>query len=155
MTSTGRDRLTAHAADCDACQRAPLPVERLADVLAAGAVGVDPTRLSQLALARVRAELEWCARRAFWRRVAVGMLLSLVPLPAVLAYDAYVLRLAYDLVCVLLPAGLAAYLVLSYAASLALLFALTYAAIPLLVERSGPPRLLPFVTPAAGEMSPS
>jgi hypothetical protein len=155
MTSTGRDQLTTHAADCDDCRRAPLPVEHLGDVLAANAVGVDPTRLSQLALARVRSELELCARRAFWRRVAAGILLSLVPLPAVLVYDAYVLRVAYDLVCVLLPPGLAAYLVLSYAASLALLFALTYAAIPLLVERSGPPRLLPFMTPATGEMSPS
>jgi hypothetical protein len=155
MTSTGRDRLTAHAAECEACRQAPLPIDRLAGALGAGAVGVDPTRLSQLALARVRTELEGQARRAFWRRVVTGMVLSLVPLPAVLAYDAYVLRVAYDLVSVLLPAGLAAYLVLSYAASLALLFALTYAAIPLLVDRTGPRRLVPLLTPARGEMSPT
>ena len=76
MTSADRDRLTAHAAECDACQRAPLPVEHLAGVLAAGMIAIDPTRLSQLVLARVRPELERHARHAFWRRVIGGMVLA-------------------------------------------------------------------------------
>jgi len=53
-----------------------------------------------------------------------------VPLPAVLAYDAYLLRVAYGLISALLPAALAAYLIFGYAAFLVLLFATTYATIP-------------------------
>ena len=61
-----------------------------------------------------------------------GMVIS-GRMPGVLAYNAYVLRLAYDLLSTLLPTTLAAYMVISYGAFLVLLFAATYAAIPLLV----------------------
>jgi hypothetical protein len=65
--------------------------------------------------------------------VSIAVLASLLPLPGVLAYNAYVLQAAYSLASTVLPTALVAYLVLSYAAFLTLLFALTYAAIPLLL----------------------
>ena len=69
--------------------------------------------------------------KSWWRKVAVALLLALVPLPVVLAYDAYLLRVAYELISALLPARVAAYLVFGDAAFLLLLFATTYATIPL------------------------
>lgn len=133
-------RLANHAADCDICRSEPLPSDQLARALATSRIEIDAAALSQRTLTELRPQLRRRAARALWQRVAVGVLLALVPLPAVLAYDAYVLRLAYDLVSALLPTTLAAYLVLSYAAFLLLLFALTYAAIPLLVVREAKPR---------------
>jgi len=53
----------------------------------------------------------------------------------VLAYDAYLLRLLYGAMRAVVPASLATCLVASYGALLVLLFAGTYAAIPLLVAR--------------------
>lgn len=97
---------------------------------------IDVAALSRHTFARLQPELQRQAIAAGWRRVAMGVLLALLPLPLVLAYNAYLLRLAYDFLSTLLPATLAAYLVLSYGASLVLLFATTYAAIPLLVQRS-------------------
>ena len=54
------------------------------------------------------------------------------------------MSLAYDYLSILLPATIAAYLVLSYAASVLLLFAATYAAIPVLLvqRRIEPPAVL-------------
>jgi hypothetical protein len=66
-------------------------------------------------------------------------LLALLPLPLILAYDAYVLRAAYELLRMLLPSGVALYVLATYTAVVSLLFALTYAAIPvLLAQRAGP-----------------
>ena len=130
-----RDRLTAHATECEDCRQEPLPLDRVGTVLDAVAVNIDAPALSQQALRRARPELERLALVCAWRRALVGVLLALLPLPAVLAYDAYVLRIVYGVASALLPAAFAAYLVLSYAALLVLLFATTYAAIPLLVVR--------------------
>jgi len=116
----------------------------LAALLDAVQVQVDAATLSRRTLARLGPELGRFAQAASWRRVWVGVLLALLPLPAVVAYDAYFLRVVYAVVSVLLPAAFAAYLVLSYAAFLVLLFALTYAAIPLLVVRDG--RRLPTLS---------
>jgi hypothetical protein len=130
-------RLTAHAADCPECRSASLPLERIAAVLEAADPDVDPAALSRLTFARLQPELQHQAMVLGWRRVAIGVLLSLLPLPFVLAYNAYLLRLAYDFLSGVLPATIAAYLVLSYGAFLVLLFGTTYAAIPLLlVQRS-------------------
>jgi hypothetical protein len=138
-TAPGADirRLAAHAAECDACHRAPLPFDRLAAVLNTSALDVDTRALSAHTLARLRPVLDRQAAAAWWRRMLFGLLLSLLPLPLVVAYDAYFLSAAYGLVVRVLPATVAAYLVLSYAALLVFLFALTYAAIPLLVMRGG------------------
>lgn len=136
--------LTAHRADCAECQDTPLPIDRIAAVLEAAVPAVDAAALSRQAFARVQPELQRQALALGWRRVATGVLLSLLPLPFVLAYNAYLLHLAYDFLSALLPATVAAYLVLSYGAFLLLLFATTYAAIPLLVvQRSIEPPAAP------------
>ncbi len=130
-----RDALAAHAEHCDDCRTAPLPLDRVATLLNAGSVDIESSLLSQRVLAELRPQLQRRAAVVHWRRVVACVLLALVPLPVVLAYDAYVLRVMFDIASVLVPATLAAFLVLSYAAFLVLLFALTYASIPLLVHR--------------------
>lgn len=135
-----RARLTAHLAECDACRETSPPVDRIASLLDQVTVDLDHTLLSQRVVAQLQPLLQRRALIATWRRVALGVLLSLVPLVAVLAYDAYFLRTAYDLLSTILPAAFAAYLIASYAAFLVLLFSVTYAAIPVLVARGAPPR---------------
>jgi hypothetical protein len=130
------DTLTAHAEHCDECRTAPLPLDHVATLLDAGSVDIDASLLSRRVLPRLTPQLQRRAAVIHWRRVAACVLLALVPLPAVLAYDAYVLRVTFAVVSTLLPATLAAYLVLSYAAFLLLLFALTYASIPLLMQHN-------------------
>ncbi len=131
--------LTAHSADCPECHGTPLPLDQIAVLLETATPAIDPAGLSRHVFARLQPELQRRAATLGWQRVAAGVLLSLLPLPFVLAYNAYVLRLAYGYLSALLPATIAAYLVLSYAASLLLLFAATYAAIPVLLvgRRSG------------------
>jgi hypothetical protein len=126
-------RLMAHGADCTECRAAPLPLDHLAAVLEEAAPDLDAAALSRHTFARLRPELQRRAMQTGSRHIAIAMLLSLLPLPLVVAYDAYFLRLAYDFLSAVIPATFAAYMVLSYAAFLLLLFASTYAAIPLLV----------------------
>lgn len=126
-------QLTAHRAECAECRETPLPIDRLAAALEAARPDLDAAALSRQTFARLQPELQRRARVLGWQRVAIGVLASLLPLPFVLAYNAYLLRWAYDILSTLLPAAVAAYLVLSYGAFLVLLFATTYAAIPLLV----------------------
>ena len=128
-----RASLTVHSTDCLECRETPLPLDQIAALLEAAAPDIDPAGLSRHVFARLQPELQRRAALLGWRRVAAGVLLALLPLPFVLAYNAYVLRLAYGYLSALLPATIAAYLVLSYAASLLLLFAATYAAIPVLL----------------------
>jgi len=69
--------------------------------------------------------------------LAVGVLTILMvlilPLPAILLLDFYLVRFAFGLLTAILPTALGAYLAFNYAATLALLLALTYAAIPIFV----------------------
>jgi hypothetical protein len=123
--------LEAHVAACAECRSAPPSLDGVAALLSAAAVPIDAARLSRLTLTRLQPELARRAVAGLWRKVAAALLLALVPLPAVLAYDAYLLRAAYAVISALLPATLAACVVFSYAAFLVLLFAATYAAIPL------------------------
>lgn len=137
----GRQQLAAHVEECDLCREGSLPLDRIAGFLSASAVEVDVAAMSQRTVMRLGPELERRARVALWRRVAAGVLWAVLPLPAVLLYNAYVLRVAYHAVSELLPAAFAAYLLLSYAAFLVLLFAATYAAIPICLARSAPRRV--------------
>ncbi len=131
----GWQELAAHVEECDSCREAPPPLDRIASSLACGGAEVDVTSMSQRTVMRLRSELERRARMALVRRVAAGVLLAVLPLPAVLLYNTYVLRIVYHAVSGLLPATFAAYLLLSYAAFLMLLFAATYAAIPICLAR--------------------
>lgn len=131
--------LAAHATECDACQAAPLPINRIAMLLDASDVRLDAAALSARVTLRLRRELR-LAGSVSWRAVALVLLRAVLPLPAVVACDAYVLWTAYALGKTILPGPLAAYVVLSYGALLLLLFGLTYAAVPLLVARQQPAR---------------
>jgi hypothetical protein len=132
--------LREHAEDCAECAAEPLPLPRIDGLLRAESVHVDAARLSEHVRPRLRAELAMRSPAAFGRRVIVRLLLALLPLPAILAYDAYILLVAYDLAIALLPLQLAAFVVCAYAAALLLLFASTYAVIPLLLARAPQPR---------------
>lgn len=136
-SAAGARRLAAHAEECEQCLASPPPLDRIAALLDASASRLDPAPLSALTLRRVRPELERLARMTLWRRIAASVLLALLPLPVVLLSDAYLLRLLYDLMRAVLPAAVALYVVASYTAALSLLFAATYAAIPILMTRTG------------------
>jgi hypothetical protein len=137
----GASALAVHVEECQTCRTVPPPVERIAAVLRASTVALDAAALSARTLAHVRPELERRASAARARRIAAGVLLALLPLPVVLAYDAYLLLLLYHIISALLPTAVATYLVLSEAAALALLFAATYAAIPIVLARPGSARM--------------
>ena len=106
-------RLTAHSADCAECENAPLPLDRIAAVLEATVPAIDAAALSRQTFAQLQPELQHRALAVGWRRMVVGVLLSLLPLPLVLAYNAYLLRMGYDLLSSLLPAAIAAYLLVT------------------------------------------
>ena len=131
---TRQDTILMHAEHCDDCRNAQLPAEQIAELLGSDTVSVNAGALSQQTMLRLQPVMERRAAFALWKRVAACVLLALLPLPAVLAYDAYVLRMLFQLVSALLPATVTAYFVFSYAALLVLLFALTYASIPLLLH---------------------
>ena len=134
----GRRGLTAHVEACDACRIDTPPVDLIAARLSAATVPIDAAALSQRTTIGLRLELERCASAALWRRAATGVLRALFPLPVVLACNVYLLRTAYDALLSLLPAAVAIYLVATEAALLVLLFAATYAAIPILLARNVP-----------------
>lgn len=137
--------LAAHVAECRDCGEAKPPIDAIATLLDTGGGGIDATALSAATLERLRPELARIGARAGWRRTVAALLWGLLPLPAVVAYDAYFLRGVYAAVSALVSAPVAAYLVLNQAALLVLLFALTYAAIPLFLMRAGPEQV-----PASG-----
>ena len=130
--------LAAPASDCDACREQALPLERIAAVLDRDAHPVDTALLSRAVLIHMRPMLQRATRRMFWRRLALGLALSLLPLPFVLAYDALLLQVVFAVARTILPESIALVLVFNYAALLALLLAVTYAAIPLLIARRSP-----------------
>ena len=126
--------LRAHVAECEACRADPPPVEGIEAVLAAAA-SADPTALSRRTMVRMQPELARRARAVYWRAVTAAVLVGLVPLPVVLLYNAYVLRLVYQLMAAVLPVSVAGYLVVTYAAFAVLLYGVTYAAVPVLMGR--------------------
>jgi hypothetical protein len=134
-TIRGRGALAAHLQACEACQATAPPIDRLVTLLDASVVEINAAALSQRLLLRAQPELQRRAAWVFGRQVAAAVMVALLPLPAVLAYDAYLLGLIYDVVSWLLSARIASFFVGSYAAFLTLLFALTYATVPVLLAR--------------------
>ena len=107
------ERLTAHSADCTDCRAAPLPLDHIASLLDEAVPHIDPAALSQHAFVRLQHALHGRAVTVRWRQVVVGILLALLPLPFVLAYNAYLLQVVYGYLTTWLPTTIAAYLVLS------------------------------------------
>ena len=77
--------------------------------------------------------LQGRARAVFWHRLRLVLFAALLPLPLVVAADVWLLGRAYELFAAWLPASVALYMVVSYAAWLLILIGGTYAAIPLLL----------------------
>jgi hypothetical protein len=99
------------------------------------AEGVDASEWSRRSLAAARPLLAVHARRAYRRRVAFALIAALVPLPVIALYDRVLLGWLYGVAETVLPTPLAVLAVGGYAAATSLLLALTYAAIPVLVDR--------------------
>jgi len=132
------ERIAAHRNGCAECRRDPLDPLREAAVAAAlarSSLSVDAGALSSLTLARASAELTARAQVVFRRQVSVVLLLALVPLPGMLIFGVYALRLAYQMIATVLPAAVAEYLAVSYGLSALVVLTASYATIPVLLER--------------------
>ena len=125
---------TAHLAACPRCRAERVAVEGLARVLAAAPVPGPPLGLRWRLLAAAEPLLARNARRAAWPTFARALAVALLALPAILLLDFYLVRGTFALLTTILPTALGAYLTFNYAATLALMLALTYAAIPIFVE---------------------
>jgi hypothetical protein len=143
MSLRSTDALRQHVAECDECTASPPPVDRIAALLAADRGAPDAAALSRQVRLTAQPLLQAIALRQYRRQVAAAIAVALAPLPLILAYDAYLLRLLHAAVSALLGGPLATYVVVSYAACLLFLFALSYAAIPILMARNALPRLSP------------
>ena len=125
----------AHAASCAACGAETAALGRVAAAFAADEVAAPSPALATRVLAAARPLLAVKRRYAARRALAAAVAAALVPLPLILMIDVWALGTIYAWLARLLPPALSFYLVVNYAAVLALLGALTYGAIPLLAER--------------------
>jgi hypothetical protein len=145
----GRDRAStgavahavAHLAGCDRCQAERARAEQVSHALAhhqaaAPAPAADAAFRSRLLaaaaplLARRASEA-----RALRRRVAWAFTLALLPLPAILYANFKLLLAAHGLLSTLVPPSVSLYLVACLGAGVALLLALSYAAVPVMAAR--------------------
>jgi len=134
----GVERLREHARDCAECNEAPLPLNILSAALDRDEAPQAVLTLSRRVLEAATPLLALHAKRAYRKRLALSLVLTLGPLPVVAVFDVYMLREAYGVLSGWLPAPLAAWILVGYATMLLLLCALTYAALPLYIAR--PPR---------------
>jgi hypothetical protein len=107
---------------------------RIARLLDAYAVPEPPAGLRPRTLAAA-APLLAASARPDWRMLVRALGAALVPLPVVLLVDAFVVQVLWSLAMAVLPRPLGVYVVANYAALLAVLLALAYAAVPVLVGR--------------------
>jgi len=133
MNERPDNALAEHARGCEDCRTAAVPIDELNAVLERSALAIDTQRFSEVTLARVAPLLQARAQAVFWRQLARALTAALLPLPLLLAADWWVLGRLYVVAAAWLPSAVAAYLVLSYAASLVVLIGGVYAAIPLLL----------------------
>lgn len=138
MSGRPDNPLREHALSCDACRADALPLAQLSALLDDGTPAVDAAQLSRLALAGVAPALRARAQAAFWRRLRVVLAAALLPLPLVIAADAWMLEWLYQLLAAWVPASVALYVVVSYAVWLLVAIGSAYAAIPLLLARGLP-----------------
>ncbi len=132
--SLGLARLRAHVRDCPECSQQEPPVADIASILEDGAEVTVRRDMSAAVLKRAAPDLQRLAARSYRRRVAASVAAALLPLPAVLVYGVYLLRTVHSAAASFLPDELVTYAVGSYAMTLLMLLAMTYAAIPLMIE---------------------
>lgn len=133
---------STHVEECGECQSHRDTLARAAALLASSQVPVDAEQLSQRAMFWLQPALDGNAADAMWRRALTALTLAVAPLPLVLVWDSYLLRLGYAVLQSIMPGTFATYVLVSYSALLTLLFAATYAAIPIALGRHRPPLML-------------
>lgn len=131
----GLASLREHVAECEACAGNPPAVERIDAVLRRQPSVEDSEMLSQRVLLAARGLLAERRKHSYRRRVRRGLILALAPLPLVVSVDVYLLHSAYTALSSVLPAAIVIGMLASHAAMLALLVALTYASLPLLLAQ--------------------
>jgi hypothetical protein len=94
-----------------------------------------PPDLAARTMAAAAPLLAMRARRAHARAWVRPLLVTLVPLPAILALDAAIVRALHSLLSVVLPEALSTYFSAQYALLALLLLAIGYAAVPVIAER--------------------
>lgn len=134
-----RGRVTAedaaHVAACAACGAEGDTLGALASAFAAHEVAPPSPALEPRVLHAAAPILAARRRHAARWSVAAAVAAALLPLPLIVLIDVWALQMIYGGLSRLLPPALSFYLVMNYAAVLALLGTLTYGAIPLLAER--------------------
>jgi hypothetical protein len=122
----------AHLAVCAHCQTEETALARVAGTLAADPAPPVPPGLGPRVLRAATPLLARNARRAARPALVRAVAVALLPLPLIVLLDAFVLRTAHALLSAVLPPALSTFVVFNYVALLALLFALTYGAVPIL-----------------------
>jgi hypothetical protein len=125
----------AHVASCAVCGAETARIDGVTAAFAADRVSPPSPLLAARVLAAARPLLDARRRHAARRAVAAAVAAALIPLPLIVLIDVWALGAIYGWLARVLPPALSLYLVINYAAVLALLGALTYGAIPLLAER--------------------
>jgi len=120
----------AHAATCAACAADTPAVALVARRLAAHEVPAPDGGLRARVIDAASPLLASHARRAERGRLVRAVAVGLVPLPLVVLLDVLLVRYLDALLTAFLPRAVALWLVADYAAMLALLLGVTYAAIP-------------------------
>jgi len=120
-----------HRAECAECRATLGSLEKTSEALPQ----IDPVVLSAMTRQRLAPLLAERRSEVWQRQVAVGLVLALIPLPFVIAWDAVLLRWLYGAASELLPARVVGYALASYGAAMALLIGLTYASIPVWFAR--------------------
>lgn len=137
----GRDRAAAHLAGCERCQAERTRAEQVSRALARHAVAAPTTEAAAAFRSRVlAAAAPVLARRAtearaLRRRVAWAFTLALLPLPVILFANFKLLVAVHGLLVTRLPPSVVLYLVACLGAGVALLLALSYAAVPVMAAR--------------------
>ena len=131
----------AHLDGCPTCRQERAALERARGALAAAPAPAVPAGLGARVLRAAAPLLALNARRAAWPALARALVAALLPLPLILFLDWHLVRMVHALLRSVLPDALSFYLVFNYAATLVLLLALTYGAVPILVERQARLRL--------------
>jgi hypothetical protein len=124
-----------HVTGCARCRsEAPL-VRAVAAALAADAVPPPAPALGVRVLAAAEPLLAVRRLHVPWALVLRALGVALLPLPLIVLVDVGLIGAAHRLLAHVLPAALTTYLIANLASTLALLLALTYAAVPLLAAR--------------------
>ena len=127
----------AHTRACARCQAEEASLAAVTGALGASTVPGARAGLNARVLAAAEPLLAANAARAARRRLVRALAAGLLPLPAILLLDFWLVRAGYDLLTRFLPEALSLYVVANWVGFLALLLALTYGAIPFLAARQG------------------